>query len=144
MQAQYPLSSHAPDDILAYRHGQGVAAGRFFQDALSLASTLVPGGHVINVCHDRYLFAVGLAALGSGVVNSLLHLRFSAAMLADCGAGAVILGHSERRADHGETSEIVCAKAAAAQAEGLLPLPRPACAVLNPAGSFTSTTAGCP
>ena len=62
MQAQYPLSSHAPDDILAYRHGQGVAAGRFFQDALSLASTLVPGGHVINVCHDRYLFAVGLAA----------------------------------------------------------------------------------
>lgn len=29
------------------------------------------------------MFAVGLAALGSGVVNSLLHLRFSAAMLAD-------------------------------------------------------------
>lgn len=39
------------------------------------------------------LFAVGLAALGSGVVNSLLHLRFSAAMLADLRArmlGAVL------------------------------------------------------
>ncbi len=43
----------------------------------------------------------------------------SAAMLKDAGATYVIVGHSERRADHGETSEIVCAKAAAAQAEGL-------------------------
>ena len=44
----------------------------------------------------------------------------SAAMLADCGAGAVILGHSERRADHGETDALVRAKATAAQAAGLV------------------------
>ena len=44
----------------------------------------------------------------------------SAAMLADCGAGAVILGHSERRADHGETDALVRAKAVAAHAAGLL------------------------
>ena len=43
----------------------------------------------------------------------------SAAMLKDAGATYVIVGHSERRADHGETSETVCAKATAAQAEGL-------------------------
>ncbi|RKF15224.1 triose-phosphate isomerase [Roseovarius spongiae] len=43
----------------------------------------------------------------------------SAPMLADAGASAVILGHSERRADHAETSEAVCAKASAAQAAGL-------------------------
>lgn len=43
----------------------------------------------------------------------------SAAMLRDAGASHVILGHSERRADHGETSAQVCAKAAAALAEGL-------------------------
>jgi triosephosphate isomerase len=43
----------------------------------------------------------------------------SAAMLADAGAEAVILGHSERRADHGETDETVAAKVAAAWDAGL-------------------------
>lgn len=43
----------------------------------------------------------------------------SAAMLKDAGASAVILGHSERRADHGETDAQVCIKAEAAIAEGL-------------------------
>ena len=38
----------------------------------------------------------------------------SAEMLADAGATAVIVGHSERRADHGERSVDVAAKAAAA------------------------------
>jgi triosephosphate isomerase (TIM) len=44
----------------------------------------------------------------------------SAAMLADAGAGHVILGHSERRADHGETDAMVHAKALAARAAGLV------------------------
>ncbi|MEI4262414.1 triose-phosphate isomerase [Roseovarius sp. D0-M9] len=44
----------------------------------------------------------------------------SAPMLADAGASAVILGHSERRADHGETSDLVRAKAQAAHAAGLV------------------------
>lgn len=44
----------------------------------------------------------------------------SAAMLADAGAGFVILGHSERRADHGETSESVAAKVRAAWGAGLV------------------------
>ncbi|MGR3758876.1 triose-phosphate isomerase [Roseobacteraceae bacterium NS-SX3] len=44
----------------------------------------------------------------------------SAAMLKDAGASAVILGHSERRADHSETDAQVCAKAEAAIAEGLI------------------------
>lgn len=43
----------------------------------------------------------------------------SAEMLADAGADAVIVGHSERRADHAETSEQVHAKAAAAHRAGL-------------------------
>ncbi len=43
----------------------------------------------------------------------------AAAQLADAGASAVILGHSERRADHNETSATVRAKAEAAQAAGL-------------------------
>ena len=44
----------------------------------------------------------------------------AAAMLRDCGASHVILGHSERRADHAETNAIVRAKAEAARAEGLV------------------------
>ncbi len=43
----------------------------------------------------------------------------SAAMLADAGARFVILGHSERRADHGETNTEVRAKALAARSAGL-------------------------
>lgn len=44
----------------------------------------------------------------------------SAAMLKDVGAGHVILGHSERRADHGEGDALVRAKAEAAIAAGLI------------------------
>jgi triosephosphate isomerase len=43
----------------------------------------------------------------------------AAAMLRDAGASHVIVGHSERRADHGETDALVRAKAAAALAAGL-------------------------
>ncbi len=44
----------------------------------------------------------------------------SAALLADLGATACIVGHSERRTDHGETDAQVKAKAEAAIAAGLL------------------------
>jgi triosephosphate isomerase len=44
----------------------------------------------------------------------------SAAMLADAGASHVIVGHSERRTLHGETSALVRQKAEAALAQGLV------------------------
>ena len=40
-------------------------------------------------------------------------------MLADAGASAVIVGHSERRADHGESDALVRQKAEAAWRAGL-------------------------
>jgi triosephosphate isomerase len=43
----------------------------------------------------------------------------SAEMLADAGASAVIVGHSERRTDHGETDALVNVKARAAFLAGL-------------------------
>ncbi|MFQ5954646.1 MAG: triose-phosphate isomerase [Kiloniellales bacterium] len=43
----------------------------------------------------------------------------SAAMLADAGCRYVIVGHSERRADHGESDDLVAAKAKAAYRAGL-------------------------
>ena len=44
----------------------------------------------------------------------------SAEMLADCGAGFVIVGHSERRTLHAETDELVRRKAEAGVAAGLV------------------------
>jgi triosephosphate isomerase len=43
----------------------------------------------------------------------------SAEMLGDAGASAIIIGHSERRADHGETDALVRQKAEAAWRAGL-------------------------
>ena len=46
----------------------------------------------------------------------------SALMLADLGCNHVIVGHSERRTDHGETDALVKAKALAALEAGLTPI----------------------
>ncbi|MCA0401022.1 MAG: triose-phosphate isomerase [Proteobacteria bacterium] len=75
------------------------------------------------------LFPAVASALGSGIAigaqdchakTSGAHTGdLSAAMLFDAGANAVIVGHSERRADHAETDADVKAKAAAVIAEGM-------------------------
>jgi triosephosphate isomerase len=46
----------------------------------------------------------------------------SGPMLTALGCSYVVVGHSERRADHGETDEVVRAKVAAAYAVGLVPI----------------------
>ena len=46
----------------------------------------------------------------------------SAEMLAEVGCRFVLVGHSERRAHHGETDELIGRKLAAAQAAGLIPV----------------------
>lgn len=46
----------------------------------------------------------------------------SAEMLKDAGADYVIVGHSERRADHGETDQTVSAQASAALRAGIAPI----------------------
>lgn len=46
----------------------------------------------------------------------------SAAMLAECGCRYAIVGHSERRAYHGESDQLVAEKAQAALARGVTPV----------------------
>lgn len=46
----------------------------------------------------------------------------SGAMLSDCGCHYVLVGHSERRQDHGETNIEVAQKFVAAQQAGLVPI----------------------
>jgi triosephosphate isomerase len=84
----------------------------------------------LMVCPPATLIArFAAAAAGSGVIiggqdchaeRSGAHTGdISAEMLADAGAQAVIVGHSERRADHHETDAQVRAKALAAWRAGL-------------------------
>jgi 3-hydroxymyristoyl/3-hydroxydecanoyl-(acyl carrier protein) dehydratase len=57
-----PLLS--PRDLaapLAWRSGEPISAGQFIAEAQALARQL-PEGRPVNLCQDRYLFALGLAA----------------------------------------------------------------------------------
>lgn len=62
--------------------------------------------------------AQDVSAHGSGAYTGEL----AAAMLREHGCRFVIVGHSERRRYHGESSELVAAKAASALAHGLQPI----------------------
>lgn len=66
---------------------------------------------------------IGVGAQDCHVAEKGAHTGdISAEMLADAGARFVIVGHSERRQDHGETDAMVNAKASAAMRAGLAPI----------------------
>ena len=79
-----------------------------------------------------YLDVVGARVAGSGVVLGAQDCaefepgaytgEVAAAMLADCGCGYVIVGHSERRQMFGDTDARVVAKLEAARRHGLTPI----------------------
>ena len=90
-----------------------------------------PGGCELLVCPPAVLIPPVTAALKGSVVavggqdchfaESGAHTGdIAAVMLAEAGCGHVILGHSERRADHGESDELVRSKTEAAHAAGLV------------------------
>jgi triosephosphate isomerase len=94
-----------------------------------LQTTPVPGVDIL-VCPPATLLylarelmresGIALGAQNCHISASGAHTGdISAEMLADAGATSVIVGHSERRTDHGETSELVRAKAEAAHRAGL-------------------------
>jgi len=109
-------------------------------DGLALAKGVADGvkqagwnDRDVLVCPPATLvLAVADAVKGSGVQvgGENCHAKPSGAhtgevaaeMLRDCGATYVIVGHSERRADCGETDAIVRAKAEAAWRAGLVPI----------------------
>ena len=64
---------------------------------------------------------IGIGAQDCHMVSSGAHTGdISANQIADTGATYVIIGHSERRTDHGETSDMIKAKAQAAYKAGLI------------------------
>jgi len=88
-----------------------VAQGLAVETLLGLPATLIMAARDLSVtlggqdCHAE--------------PNGAFTGDLSAPMLADAGARFVIVGHSERRALHGETDAQVAAKARAAQAAGM-------------------------
>ena len=75
---------------------------------------------VVELCHGRSL-KVGAQDL-SHEAGGAFTGDVSAAMLLDCGARYVLVGHSERRELHGEDDEKVAAKFVAALEAGLIPI----------------------
>ena len=57
-----PLLVAERDAVVAWRAGAPVSAAQFLADAARLAERLPADGQPINLCADRYLFAVGFAA----------------------------------------------------------------------------------
>ncbi|MHB8534840.1 MAG: AMP-binding protein [Sulfuricaulis sp.] len=68
-----PLVSHdSPDSIIAWRADGAVTLRQFLADVRQLASLFPAGGHLLNLCRDRYRFSVGLAAtMVAGKINLL-------------------------------------------------------------------------
>jgi triosephosphate isomerase (TIM) len=79
-------------------------------------ATLISRAHGVLAGSSVALGAQDCDPLASGAHTG----DISAEMLKDAGASAVIVGHSERRTDHGETDTLVNAKAKAAHRAGLV------------------------
>ncbi|MFZ3084856.1 MAG: AMP-binding protein [Rhodoferax ferrireducens] len=61
--SSFPLVTHPhAQDILAYGPAGPITVAHFLADVRQLAADLPAGRHVLNVCVDRYRFAVGVAA----------------------------------------------------------------------------------
>ena len=106
-------------------NGTGASLG----ELQTLASGDLPDGVDVLICPPATLVAraadvAGPIAVGGQdchAATSGAHTGdTSAEMLKDAGASYVILGHSERRSDHGETDAAVCAKTESALTAGLI------------------------
>lgn len=109
------------------------ADAQAFLEKLSGLKPQARADRTLLICPPATLIgemAKPLAALGVAIGGQNCHAAvsgaytgdISAAMLTDLGAGYVIVGHSERRAMHGESDEIVRGKAEAALRQGLIPI----------------------
>ncbi len=60
---EYPLlHAFRPEASFAWRGGEPITVETFLNDVAALAAVLPERGYVVNLCRDRYRFAVGFAA----------------------------------------------------------------------------------
>ncbi len=68
-----PLLAHDdPASIFAWRADGPVSVGDYLADVHELAGKLPAAGHLLNLCHDRYRFAVAFAA---GLLRGMVSLQ---------------------------------------------------------------------
>jgi triosephosphate isomerase len=109
--------------------------GRSLAEALELSAALraSPSTARVVLCPPATLIARLAAAIAGGPIevggqdcraerDGAFTGDISPEMLVDCGASLVILGHSERRAGHGETDGVVASKVEGALRAGLEPI----------------------
>jgi triosephosphate isomerase len=95
------------------------AIDRSAQRLMKVEVALAPPYTLIHAVHKE-AEQIGIGAQDcSAEADGAFTGDVSAAMVADAGAKFVILGHSERRQGHGESDQLVRAKAEAALAAGL-------------------------
>lgn len=95
------------------------AIDRAAQRHMKVEVALAPPYTLIHAVH-REVEQIGVGAQDCHAGEGGAHTGdISAAMVADAGAKFVILGHSERRHDHGEDNALIRAKSEAALAAGL-------------------------
>ncbi len=95
------------------------AIDRAAQRHMKVEVALAPPYTLIHAVH-REVEQIGVGAQDCHPGEDGAHTGdISATMLADAGAKFVILGHSERRQDHGESNELVRQKAESALAAGM-------------------------
>ncbi len=80
-----PLLSRDAGAVLFRAPGRAVTAAGFLADVRALAASLPEAAEVVNLCEDRYVFTVALAAAVLRGQVSLLSSDRSAARLADLG-----------------------------------------------------------
>jgi triosephosphate isomerase len=113
-------------------NGTRDSAARFIDDITNYNPSS-ESGYQLLICPPATLIgamAEPLMKLGICVGGQDCHAQphgaftgdISAGMLADLGCSHVIVGHSERRTLHAETSQAVCAKAKAALSRNLIPI----------------------
>ncbi|WP_297831101.1 triose-phosphate isomerase [Thermomonas sp.] len=107
---------------------------RAFADALvtAIATAIPQGVELVVLPPYPYLGELVARFAGTGLAFGAQDVschdkgaftgEVSAAMLADLGARHTLVGHSERRQYHAESSELVARKFVAAQAAGLVPI----------------------
>ena len=84
--AAYPLISHSkPDQVFAYRAGLPVSIAQFLGEVEILARALPDRCHILNLCADRYRFAVGFSAALLRGQTSLLPPNYTPSFVARLG-----------------------------------------------------------
>ena len=79
------IRHHDPAGIFAWRGGQPVTVAHFLRDVDQLAAGLPARSHILNLCTDRYRFAVGFAAALLRGQTSLLPPNYTADFVARLG-----------------------------------------------------------